>query len=96
VPTPERIDNFIAALTADRRAPYLFHTKTAADAVGCHPNKFSDWYQRNRAKLIELYIAQPGETAAEMAALIAVAEAERQRRAQQAEANRPPLRIANH
>ena len=93
MPTIERV---IAQITEDRRAPYLFHTKTAADAVGCHPNKFNDWYQRTKAKWIELYISQPGETCAEMAAMIALGEAERQRRAKQQEANRPPLRIANH
>lgn len=89
MPTIERA---LAQITEDRRAQYLFHTKTAADAVGCHPNKFNDWYQRNKAKLIELYIAQPGETAAEMAALIAQAESERQRRASAC----PPMRVANH
>ena len=74
------IQRKVAAITEDRRASYLFNTKTASDAVGCHPNKFNDWWSRSKSKLIELYIAQPGETAAELAALIALAEAERQHR----------------
>ena len=77
MPTIERA---IALIKEDRRADYLFHTKTAAEAVGCHPRKFNDWYQRNKAKLIELIIAQPGESAAELAVLFAQAECERQRR----------------
>jgi hypothetical protein len=64
----------IAAITEDRRCDYLFHTKSAAAAVGCHPNKFSDWWFRTRAKLIELHLDQPGQLAAELAALIAAAE----------------------
>jgi hypothetical protein len=47
---------------------------------------------RTQDKLIELYIAQPGQLAAEVAALIAQAEAERQRRLDA----RPPLQIRNH
>jgi hypothetical protein len=74
------IERAIALITEDRRATYLFNTKAAAEAVGCHPNKFNDWWQRTQQKLIELYIAQPGELAAEMAGLIALAEAERQQR----------------
>lgn len=89
MPTIERA---IASITEDRRADYLFDTKTAAEAVGCHPNKFNDWWQRTRSKLIDLYIAQPGQLAAELAALIALAESERQRRA----SARPPLSIRNH
>jgi hypothetical protein len=79
---PTQVERAIASITEDRRASYLFSTKTAADAVGCHPNKFNDWWQRTRSKLIDLYVAQPGELAAELAALIAMAEAERQRRRQ--------------
>ena len=45
------------------------------------PDKFNDWWQRTRGKWIELIIAQPGESAAELAAMFAQAEAERQRRA---------------
>lgn len=86
MPTIERV---IASITEDRRASYLFETKTAAAAVGLVPNKFGDWWTRTRRKLIELYKAQPGELAAELAALIAIAEAERQ-------SDKPPLRIANH
>lgn len=74
------IDQKIASITEDRRASYLFTTKIASDAVGCHPNKFNDWWSRTRGKLVDLYIAQPGELAAELAALIASAEQERQRR----------------
>lgn len=75
-----RIEQAVRSVTEDRRASYLFDTKTAAEAVGCHPRKFNDWWQRSRSKLIDLYIAQPGELAAELAALIAMAEVERQRR----------------
>lgn len=74
------IERAISSITDDRRASYLFDTKTAADAVGCHPNKFNDWWQRTKSKLIELYLREPGALAAEFAALIARAEAERQRR----------------
>ncbi len=70
----------LAAITEDHRAPYLFQTKIAADAVGCHPNKFNDWWQRSRRKLIDLYLAQPGELAAELAVLIAEANVIRQQR----------------
>lgn len=74
-----RIEAALDAITEDRRANYLFNTKAAADAVGCHPNKFSDWWMRTQDKLIRLYQAQPGELAAELAAMIALAEARRQR-----------------
>jgi len=67
-------------IDAARRADWLFDTKAAADAVGCHPRKFGDWWHRTQAKLIELYIAQPGQLAAEVAAIFARAEAERQKR----------------
>ena len=69
-----RIEAAIGAITEDRRTTYLFHTKTAAAAVGCVPNKFGDWWNRTRSKLVELYLVQPGELAAEMAILIAAAE----------------------
>ena len=68
-----QVERAIAAIREDRRADYLFSTKIAADAVGCHPNKFHDWWYRTREKLIELARVQPGETAAELAALIACA-----------------------
>lgn len=76
----DRIDRAIASITEDRRAPYLFTTQIAANAVGCHPNKFNDWWQRTRAKLIELYLVEPGPLAAEIAVIFALAEAEKQRR----------------
>ncbi|HSW50565.1 MAG TPA: hypothetical protein VLH09_10340 [Bryobacteraceae bacterium] len=74
-----RIERAVDAITEDRRAAYLFDTKKAARAVGCVPNKFSDWWIRTQDKLIRLYQAQPGEFAAELAVLIALAEARRQR-----------------
>jgi hypothetical protein len=77
------IQSVLAALTEDRRANYLFQTKIAADAVGCHPRKFPDWWYRTKPKLTELYIAQPGELAAELAVLIAEAEAVKQQRRDQ-------------
>lgn len=73
------IDQKIGSIREDRRADYLFDTQVAADAVGCHPNKFSDWWYRTRGKLTDLFVAQPGETAAELAALIAQGQAERDR-----------------
>lgn len=72
------IERQIRSITEDRRAGYLFATKTAAAAVGCHPNKFGDWWARTQSKLIALYQACPGELAAELAAMIALAEAQRQ------------------
>jgi hypothetical protein len=72
-----QIDRAVAAITEDRRASYLFSTKQAAMAVGCHPNKFMDWWGRTQRKLIALYLAQPGETAAELMAIVATAEAQR-------------------
>ena len=74
------IDAKLASIKEDRRADYLFDTKVAARALGCHPNKFHDWWYRTRGKLHDLYLAQPGELAAEFASIIASAEAERQGR----------------
>jgi hypothetical protein len=74
------IERTIASITEDRRAGYLFDTKVVAHALRCHPNKFHARWYRTRDWLIELFIAQPGETAAEFAALAAQALAERQRR----------------
>lgn len=74
------IERTIASIREDRRADYLFDTKAASDAVGCHPNKFSDWWYRTRGKLLDLYASQPGEVAAEMLAIIAQGEVERQKR----------------
>ena len=62
------------------RTDYLFQTKTAARAVGITNNKFADRWRRTRHFLTELYIDQPGETAAELMAIVANAEAERLRR----------------
>lgn len=75
-----KIDRFVGSITEDRRADYLFHTKAAADAVGCHPNKYGDWWRRTREKLVALTVAMPAETAAELAALLAQGAAERERR----------------
>lgn len=77
---PNTIEQAVRSITDDRRADWLFDTKTAADAVGCHPRKFGDWWLRTRRKLIELYQVQPGQVAAELAALIARGESERQSR----------------
>jgi hypothetical protein len=74
------IQRVLASLTEERRASYLFDTKTASAAVGCVPNKFADWWQRTRGKLIDLYLEQPGELAAEFAVIIAEAESRRQKR----------------
>ncbi|MGB7156679.1 MAG: hypothetical protein WBD40_01355 [Tepidisphaeraceae bacterium] len=88
------IEQKVRSITEDRRGDWLFDTKLASDAVGCHPRKFGDWWGRTTSKLIELYIAQPGQLAAELAVLIARAEAERQRR--DAAKPTPPLRAINH
>jgi hypothetical protein len=72
-----QITRLVASITEDRRADYLFDTRTASDAVGCPPNKFADWWYRTRRKLIALGEVEPGELAAEMAAVFAIA-AERQ------------------
>lgn len=72
------IERRLASITEDRRADYLFETKRAAAAVGCHQNKFHDWWHRTKWKLENLFIDQPGETAAELASLIAAAESRRQ------------------
>jgi len=74
------IERRIGSITEDRRADYLFDTQRAADALHVHPNRFHDWWYRTHGKLLDLYIAQPGETAAEFMAIIAAGEAERQRR----------------
>ncbi len=76
------IERRVHSITEDRRSDWLWDTKSASEAVGCHPNKFGDWIQRTRRKFIELYIAQPGETAAELVSLIALAEVERKKRTQ--------------
>lgn len=73
------IDARLAEITEDRRADYLFDTKQAAEAVGCHPNKFGDWYYRTKRKLEALAVAQPGPAAAEFLGIIVNAEAIRQR-----------------
>lgn len=76
----QQIDRFIGSITEDRRAGYLFDTKAASAAVGCHPNKFGDWWRRTREKLVALAEAQPGETGAELMGALAQAAAERERR----------------
>lgn len=74
------IERLVASVTEDRRASYLFDTKSAAKAVGCEPNKFGEWWYRTQRKLTALYHAHPGETAAELMAIVALAESQRQRR----------------
>lgn len=69
------IERRIASITEDRRASYLWDTKVAAEALNIQPNRFGEWWLRTRGKLIDLFMAQPGETAAELAALIATAAA---------------------
>jgi hypothetical protein len=68
-----KIEALVSSIRDDRRSDYLFPTKGASDAVGCHPNKFHDWWYRNREKLEALAERYPGETAAEMAAILASA-----------------------
>jgi hypothetical protein len=71
------IERRIASITEDHRAAYLFGTKTAADAVGCHPNKFGDWWTRTEDKLLRLCRAQPAQLAAHFAVIFARAQQER-------------------
>jgi hypothetical protein len=75
-----RIERFVGSVTEDRRTDYLFPTKAAADAVGCHPNKYGDWWRRTREKLTALAVAMPAETAAELMGVLAQGAAERERR----------------
>ena len=42
------IERHVASITEDRRAPYLFDTRRAAQALGCHPNRFADRWYRTR------------------------------------------------
>lgn len=74
------IEQRLRSITEDQRSDWLFDTKTASDAVGCHPRKFGDWWHRTTRKLIDLYQVQPGQLAAEFATIIARAESERQQR----------------
>lgn len=85
---PNSIERKLRSITEDRRAPWLFDTKTASDAVGCHPRKFGDWWGRTKGKLIDLAISQPGALAGEIAALFAEAEVEKQRRVELARSAR--------
>lgn len=68
-----RVDDVFDRVTEDRRAAYLFNTKTASDAVGCVPTKFSDWWLRTQRKLIALAEAEPHHTAAHFALILAKA-----------------------
>lgn len=77
------IERAIASITEDRRAGYLFDTKVVSSHLRVHPNKFHTRWYRTRDWLIDLYQVQPGQLAAELAAIIALGEAERQRRQQQ-------------
>lgn len=74
------IDRRIGSIREDHRADYLFNTKVVANHLRCHPNKFHARWYRTRAWLMELVIAQPGETSAELCAIIAQGVAERERR----------------
>jgi hypothetical protein len=72
-----QIERAIASIREDRRSDYLWNTDVAADALGIHPNRFHDWWYRTREKLVALCAADPGSTAAEMLAIIALAESQR-------------------
>jgi hypothetical protein len=75
-----RTERHIRSITEDRKASYLFDTKRASEAVGCVPNKFNDWWSMTQHKLIALALVNPGELAAEMASIFALAEVQRQSR----------------
>jgi hypothetical protein len=74
-----KIARVIASITEDRRSSYVWNTKIAAASLDIEPNRFGEWWQRTKSKLTALAIVQPGETAAELAALIATAMVERDR-----------------
>jgi len=78
-----RVQGALASLTRKSRADYLYDTKVAAEAVGCIPTKFGEWWYRTERKLKELYKAQPGQFTASIAVLLAEAESERQEEAEQ-------------
>lgn len=80
----QTVRTVLDGLTDGRRSTWLWDTKRASAAVGCVPNKFGDWWARSQDKFIELIVAMPGETAAEIAALFAKAEMIRQERAEAA------------
>jgi hypothetical protein len=77
-----QIERAIASIREDRRSDYMWDTAEAANVLSVHPNKFHAWWYRTREKLIELFIADPGNTATELLSIIAAGEAERQRRMQ--------------
>ena len=77
----KQVEQVVRSITEDRRANWLFDTKTVSAAVQCHPRKFGDWWTRTKSKLIEMSIAEPAAFAVEFAKLIAEAETERARRA---------------
>lgn len=76
------IQSRIDRIMEDRRSRYLFDTDVAAAALGVGPTHVGAWWYRTRRKLMDLYLVQPGQLAAEFACLIAEAEAERQARAE--------------
>ena len=82
------IDRVIASITEDLRRDYLWDPLAASRATHLHPNKFGTWWYATRGKLIDLFVLMPGETAAELAFLLAIAEQERQRQMQSV--NPPP------
>jgi hypothetical protein len=73
-------DRAIATAMEGKRASYTWPTKEAARVLNMHVNKVNQWWGANRDKLIELYVAMPGETAAEFLMIIAAGERERARR----------------
>jgi hypothetical protein len=79
-----KIERAIASIREDRRADYLFDTKLLAERLGIHPNKVGAQWYRTRHWLIEVCCAQPAETAAEFAAIFAIASKRR------SESQRPP------
>jgi hypothetical protein len=77
-----KIARAVAAVREDQRADYLYDTKKVSAGLNMHPNKFNQRWYRTRDWLIELYMLDPGATAAELLAIVAMGEAERQRRAE--------------
>lgn len=72
-PSHRLVSDALDAVTEDRRASYLWDTRTASEAVGCVPNKFGDWWSRTERKLTALAAADPAATAAMLALVLAKA-----------------------
>ena len=77
-PSLSAVARAVEAVTAARRAHYLWETPVAAAALDVSPNKFGDWWSRTERKLVALATQDPAATAAHFAMILAkAAEARR-------------------